>query len=775
MARPKKDLLGELTGGLVKLELSQDDRELEILMSAINKDFGGGSIHRVSDETISPVPKTSCGSIKIDHILGGGFGDGRIIELIAPSSCGKCLTADTFIRSTQGWQTVQELFNENGLETFCVTRQTPKEVPLINRYGKAELTKNFTHNGRRPLTQITSFSGSSVKSTSHHPHLILSKNGYKVWKKASEIEAGDYLVSDRSSEFFGDLSLDADRAYFYGVLIADSCFDDTRIGVTNDDPFVKELILSEGPKVFGKEPKVYDNNDKGSINFHFNTKEMVTGLYSELKWKPGIAKDKNFGPVLRKADKETMRSIVQGYVDCECWLDSERRMLEVASASQVLLIELKLILQQFGIIAILRDKTVSAYPDNDYYRLTWAGQELVKYNEIIGFRSESRKNEYAQFIPASQLRTNFDSIPNVGRLLEDLFASTETFEADTKLTGDYSGETPKANLTYTRLARVIDSMEGRGDPEILNRLKAFQSEHLFYDRVETVDSLPAEPTFDFEMSETHSFQANGFITHNTTLALHAIAAQQALGRRCAIVDAEHALDLVYAGKLGVQSDKLFLSQPDTGEEGLEITDRLVRSGKFGLIVVDSVAALVPKAELEGDMGQAHMGLQARLMSQALRKLTGIANQSATTIIFINQYRMRLNVTFGDPRTPAGGGALMYYASQRIEMARSSTVKDSTTGEATSNVIRVKCIKNKLAPPYRECEVDLEFGRGIVHEAEVFDLAVEQEIIDKSGSWYSYNAERLGQGRAQCIKLLEARQELTSELEIKVRANLFGGK
>lgn len=252
----------------------------------------------------------------------------------------------------------------------------------------------------------------------------------------------------------------------------------------------------------------------------------------------------------------------------------------------------------------------------------------------------------------------------------------------------------------------------------------------------------------------------------TTLALHIIAEAQKTGGAAAFIDAEHALDPVYAKRLGVNTDELLISQPDTGEQALEIADMLVHSGALDVIVIDSVAALVPRAEIEGEMGDSHVGLQARLMSQALRKLSGSINRSKTTAIFINQLREKIGIMFGNPETTPGGRALKFYASVRIDVRRVDSIKQGT--EITGNKVRAKIVKNKIAPPFKQAEFDIMFGEGISKEGSILDLAVEHGIINKSGSWYTYGEERLGQGRESAKQTLVDNCALAAEIETKVR-------
>jgi recombination protein RecA len=255
----------------------------------------------------------------------------------------------------------------------------------------------------------------------------------------------------------------------------------------------------------------------------------------------------------------------------------------------------------------------------------------------------------------------------------------------------------------------------------------------------------------------------------TTLALHAVAEAQKGGGIAAFIDAEHALDIAYARRLGVNCDELLVSQPDTGEQALEITDMLVRSGAMDILVIDSVAALVPRAEIEGEMGDSHMGLQARLMSQALRKLTGTIGKTMTSVIFINQIRMKIGVVFGNPETTTGGNALKFYSSVRLDIRRIGSIKDGQ--EVTGNRTRVRVVKNKMAPPFKEAEFDITYGEGISKSGDLLDSGVAAGIIEKSGSWYSFEGERIGQGRQNAKKFLDENLEIYDAALLKVKQSM----
>ena len=302
-----------------------------------------------------------------------------------------------------------------------------------------------------------------------------------------------------------------------------------------------------------------------------------------------------------------------------------------------------------------------------------------------------------------------------------------------------------------------------GDGEVIEDIQVVSTGSLGLDIALGVGGLPRG-----RVVEIYGPESSG----KTTLTLQVIAEMQKIGGTCAFVDAEHALDIQYAQKLGVNLQELLISQPDTGEQALEIVDSLVRSGAVDLIVIDSVAALTPKAELEGEMGDSLPGLQARLMSQALRKLTGNIKRTNTLVVFINQIRMKIGVMFGNPETTTGGNALKFYASVRLDIRRTGSIKDGE--EVVGNETRVKVVKNKVAPPFREAHFDILYGQGISRAGEIIELGVEHKIVDKSGAWYSYKGERIGQGKDNTRNWLKENPAVAQEIEAKVR-ELLGVK
>ena len=296
-----------------------------------------------------------------------------------------------------------------------------------------------------------------------------------------------------------------------------------------------------------------------------------------------------------------------------------------------------------------------------------------------------------------------------------------------------------------------------GDMDLAEKVPVIPSGSLALDVALGIGGIPRG-----RVVEVFGPEASG----KTTLTLHAIAEAQKQGGVAAFIDAEHALDVKYARALGVQTEDLLISQPDTGEQALEITDILVRSGGLFVVVIDSVAALVPRAEIEGEMGDTHVGLQARLMSQAMRKLTATISKSATTVMFINQIRMRIGIMFGNPETTSGGNALKFYATMRLDIRRIGALKEGS--DVVGNRTRVKVVKNKLAPPFREAEFDIMYGRGFSKEGDLIDMGVEAGIVEKSGSWYSYGADRIGQGRENTRRFLMENPDMAADIEMKVR-------
>lgn len=735
----------------------------KLALEAIKKAHGEGAAFEFSSHPLPDVEAVSTGSLGLDVALGvGGYPRGRIIEIYGPEASGKCLTADTLVLSESGLKYISEIFQENGVTPSNSTKVTPKSVRLVNRNGELENTVAFTNNGARPVFAVQLRDGSEVKSTSNHPHLVMNSRGSWVWKKTQDLVVGDMIAKSRKPLELGTPEFSDTTYYALGALVADGGFTEInrgRISFTNNDPTVSSAVLalmaSEGFEV-----RTYERPENNTVEYHFNGQELTKAFCDKYGISQGRAADK-YVPISARTSTFGMRAFMQGYVDCESYIDLDKHTIEVCSASNTLLKECQAILLSLGVHSSLNEKRVKHYPQNEYWRLNISGPSYTAYANNVGFQSAVRLAEFSASEARTQSHSNNDLVVNVHGLIADMYDASETTREHHKLASDYtSGHAP----TYEKLNDIL-SLDW-ANCAAYSRLKEIQEAQYVYVPVISISSVGTEPTFDFAMSETHSFVANGFVTHNTTLTLHAIAAVQKAGGTAAFVDAEHALDPKYARALGVNMDDVVLSQPESGEQALDIVETLVSSGGFDIVIVDSVAALVPQAEINGDMGDSHVGLQARLMSQALRKLTAIVAKSNTILVFINQIRMKIGVMYGSPETTTGGNALKFYASLRLEVKRVGTIK--TGDEAVGNRTRVKVVKNKVAPPFREVEFDILFGKGISYMADLVELGVTYGLIDKAGAWYSYQGERIGQGAQNVVNYLNEHRDLATTLDRAIR-------
>lgn len=735
----------------------------KLALESIKKAHGEGAAFEFSAHPLPDVEAVSTGSLGLDVALGvGGYPRGRIIEIYGPEASGKCLTADTLILSESGLKYISEIFQENGVTPSNSTKVTPKTVRLVNRHGNLENTVALTNNGARPVFAVQLKDGSEVKSTANHPHLVMNSRGSWVWKKTQDIAVGDMIAKARKPVEVGTPEFSEDTYYALGALVADGGLTEVsrgRISFTNNDPTVIVAVLklmeSEGFTSL-----TYERAENNTSEFHFNGKELTQAFCTKYGLTQSRAAEKRVPAVVRSSTVG-MRAFMQGYVDCECYIDSDKHAVEVCSASNTLLKECQAILLSLGVHSSLSEKRVKHYPQNEYWRLEFSGPSYRAYGNNVGFRSSIRATEFSVNETRTQTHSNNDLVVNVHGVLADLYDASETTREHSKLTEDYKAD---HSPTYAKLDEIL-SLDWAAC-SAYSRLKEIREAEYVYVPVESVTAVGVEPTFDFAMEETHSFVANGFVTHNTTLTLHAIAAVQKLGGSAAFVDAEHALDPKYARALGVKMDDVVLSQPESGEQALDIVETLVSSGGFDIVIVDSVAALVPQAEINGDMGDSHVGLQARLMSQALRKLTAVVSKSNTILVFINQIRMKIGVMYGSPETTTGGNALKFYASLRLEVRRIGSIK--TGDDAVGNRTRVKVVKNKVAPPFREVEFDILFGKGISYTGDLVELGVTYGLIDKAGAWYSYQGERIGQGAQNVVNYLNEHPDLAATLDRAIR-------
>ena len=751
------------------------DKSLEIALAQIERQFGRGAIMRLGDDTRAPVEIIPTGAISLDVALGvGGYPKGRIVEVFGPESSGKCLTADTYVWSDRGLETIVEIFARAGMNASCMSRVTDVrdlDIRLLNEREELEYVAALTHNNRKPVRKLQLRSGRVIKVTHNHPLRVMSERGMVVWRQADQIAVGDTVISalygavDASS---GD-GISEDEAVFLGYLVAEGTLSSRgAVHFTNWNPEVSGEYTKLAESLFGVTVKNYYDKE-----FHVHSTVFRGLLASKYGLDYVKAADKKVPACVRTAGHKAQRAFLSALFEGDGWIDPSST-IGLGTASEELARQVQLLLYGLGVPATVSSKYNARY-QRDYWTVTINPSVAHRFLAEVGFRSARRRAQVEAHFRKSPRDPQFENIPNLAGLIKDLRDNCGGDREFDRLAGDLFRKDMDLGCSRQRLVKIVDWYErhclqfGADALAIVHYLRYLAEAPYTYEEVVAIDDAGLEPTFDVVMPHTHSFIANGMLSHNTSIALHAIANAQKAGGIAAFIDAEHALDPEYAKNLGVDIDALLVSQPDTGEQALEIADMLIRSGAIDIIVIDSVAALVPKAEIEGEMGDSHVGLQARLMSQALRKIAGALNQTKTTAIFINQLREKIGVMFGSPETTTGGKALKFYASIRLDIRRIETLKDGT--DAVGNRTRVKVVKNKVASPFKVAEFDILYGLGISREGGLIDLGVEQGIVRKSGAWYTYEGDQLGQGKENARNFLRDNPDLADEIEKKIKEKL----
>ncbi len=631
------------------------DKALDTALAQIERQFGKGSVMRLGDDDRPPIESIPTGAIALDVALGiGGLPRGRVVEVFGPESSGKCLTADTHVWTDRGMETVAELFERAGQPATCTSRVTDirdQGIRVVNERGELETVAALTHNNRKPVLRLTTASGRRVSVTHNHPLRVMNGEGFVVWRKAGALHENDTLVSARfgANEAALGSGLSEDEAVLLGYLVAEGTLgSETSLRFTNGDDEVGREFTSIATWLFDTEVKTYQgNNCTEYVLPGKKLREHVAERYGlDLVGSAG----KSVPSVVRTGGDKIQRAFLSALFEGDGWIDASSTV-GLASASEQLARDVQLLLYGLGVPASLYSKYNPAH-ERDYWTVTVNPSLAHRFLDEIGFRSQRRAAQVEENFRLSSRSPQFENIPNLGgliRSLRDSFGGDRDFD---RIAGDLFADGGALPCSRNRLVEILDWADSREQKPsasaevILAHLRELLTAPYTYEAITSIEDAGEQPTFDLMLPETHSFVANGVLSHNTTVALHAVASAQKQGGIAAFVDAEHALDPVYAAKIGVNTDDLLLSQPDTGEQALEIVDMLIRSGAISIIVIDSVAALVPRAEIEGEMGDSHVGLQARLMSQALRKIAGALSSTGTTAIFINQLREKVGVMFG---------------------------------------------------------------------------------------------------------------------------------
>src|SRR6266852_5766400 len=638
---------------LLDRDTMDKQKALDAALGQIERAFGKGSIMKLgSREAATESEVISTGSLGLDVALGiGGLPRGRIVEIYGPESSGKCLTAGTYVWTDRGLETIAEVFQRAGMKASCTSRITDisgYNIRLVNERGELETVTALTHNNRKPVLRLRLRSGRVDEATVNHPLRVMSDRGLVVWREAGQIRPGDMLVSALfgAQEAAGGDGLSEDEAVLLGYLVAEGSMSErSRIHFTNWDPEVSGEFTRLMETLFDVPVRNY--YDKEFVVHNVMLRDHFARVY-------GIdyvtAAGKEVPSCVRTAGHKAQRAFLSALFEGDGWTDPTST-IGLGTASEELARQVQLLLYGFGIPATVSSKYDVKY-QRDYWSVTVNPAVTHLFLEEIGFRSARRKGQVDQHFRLSPRDTQFENIPHLSGLIRDLRDNCGGDREFDRIADDLFRADMNLGCSRQRLLKIIEWCEtrrdqfGAGVDAIVHYLRRLSEADYTYEKVAAVEDAGIQPTFDVVLPHSHSFLANGVLSHNTTLALHAVANAQKSGGIAAFIDAEHALDPEYAKKLGVDTDALLVSQPDTGEQALEIADMLIRSGAIDVVVIDSVAALVPRAEIEGEMGDSHVGLQARLMSQALRKITGALSQTKTTAIFINQLREKVGVMFG---------------------------------------------------------------------------------------------------------------------------------
>jgi recombination protein RecA len=715
------------------------DKALETALAQIERQFGRGSVMRLGDEVRAPIEVIPTGAISLDIALGiGGFPRGRVVEIYGPEGSGKALALDTPIPTPKGWTTMgelspgQEVFAGDGSPTrvtFATPVMTDRECFRVRFSDGTEIIADADHQWvTTTLWGRTERWSPAVVTTRDMEATLWAREGHTLNHAIQlcgplEYPAQELLVSP----------------YTLGAWLGDGTTD--AASITCVDPEILDEIRRDGYTVNRNNPGQPDRAPRYRI--------------ARLPEKPVCALA---SPHCSHGGAALARGL------CGNHYENERRNGRIGEWPLRPAVSLQTQLRDLG---VLGNKHIpERYLHASVAQRLALLQGLMDTDGTVGDGGSGTGR--GSGVAACEFSVvNEQLAKDVHELLLSLGIKVTLRERPAVLHGCVVGTRYRlgfqTDLPVFRLPRKAMR---------LAPLRTRRAKLRYVTAVESVASVPVRCIQVDHPSHTYLAGHECIPTHNTTVALHAAASAQKNGGIAAFIDAEHALDPEYAKNLGVDTDALLVSQPDTGEQALEIADMLIRSSAIDVVIIDSVAALVPRAEIEGEMGDSHVGLQARLMSQALRKLAGALNQTKTTAIFINQLREKVGVLFGSPETTSGGRALKFYSSVRLDVRRIETLKDGT--DAVGSRTRVKVVKNKVAPPFRTAEFDILFGVGISREGGLIDLGVEQAIVRKSGAWYTYEGDQLGQGKENARNFLRDNPDLANEIEKRIKEKLGVG-
>ncbi len=780
---------------------TEESNDLQEAIDEIKQRFGEGAIMKLKDVRAVDVDVIPTGSISLDSALGvGGVPRGRVIEIFGAEATGKCVKSDTLIFSELGMLPISA-FGKLNIPEF-----QKKEVFLHSEHSY-EKTSHFYNGGLKPTIKIKTNYGYELEGTPNHRIRVLNKEGNYLFRRLDELQATDHVAIQRGQNCFGkgidlsdfeekvwseikskmntskkdfkDFHITKEIARLAGYMIGDGTCTDrglnkNNIQITVANKEVEKDFKRITKKLFGEEPKItIDKRSKNTKRLTIHNVKARTFLnYAGVGfWKAG---EKEIPWSIMCSSKRIVADFLQTLFECDGGF--HRYTIEYSSKSEKLIKQIQTVLLNFGIISKIKPRYNKIYK-RYYYHLYIDGQEDRKiFAKEINFVTKSKRNKLGKSIKKIKIfKTNIDIIPNINNKLDkflDAFREKirTTNRKDWDIFFDYLPRTSGGHqLTYDRLKIILKRFSAGQNLAEYQELENLYNLGFFWDKiVETKESL--SHVLDFTVPADATFCGNGFVNHNTTLALHILAEAQKKGGVGAFVDAEHALDPDYAKKIGVNTDDILISQPDSGEQALQIVEALIRSGKVDAIVIDSVAALTPKAEIAGEIGDQHIGLQARLMSATLRRLASIVSKTKTSVIFLNQTRMKIGITWGSPVTTPGGLALKFYASVRIELKRIAQIKQGE--QITGSRIKAKIVKNKVAAPFKTAEFDIFYNEGISYFGDVVNAGIKAGIIKKAGSWLQYEDVKLGQGVEGAKKYLKENPAVAKKIMAAIPAALL---
>jgi len=742
----------------------------------VNAAKTGVSLFTSSSRPNPGVESIPTGAASLDDALGvGGLPRGRIVEIYGPEHSGKCLVKDTLIPTNWGLLTVEEIFAKCGLRANSTVQTTDishHNLQVVNEYGVLEAVSHLTHNGKRPVRRVTTNAGRHIRVTDNHPVRVLKENGHVVWSCAKNLKPGDVLLgilSDGGGSATDHVTFA--QALLLGYLVGEGSLNSSRtIGFTQKDQQIRDEFISLMQMCYPSiTPRVY------GIDVRFNSKVAREDLAARFGLDCVKAPKKSIPSCVRQSSPKIQAAFLSALFECDGTIEGNTVTYSTASAQ--LAREVQALLTSLGMAATVSPKKVAAYPQNIYFNVSLGTGSSRLFLETIGFRSQRRAAQHAH-IDGVPSYDEYRSIPHLYDLIQALVGSVGGDRAINGLVHDLGrasigpGRQP-LSCSRARLQQVLDWADRKkaGDHPVACILRQHLDRPATYERVVEVTVEAAEPTFDVVVPGTHSFVANGLAVHNTTLALSTCANAIRDGGNVLYVDVEHAITFDHAAWMGINLANFAVSQPDAAEDALELVDQACRSGAFSVVVIDSVASLVPRKELEAEIGDVQIGEVARLMSKALRKLAASAANSNTTVIFINQIREKIGVMFGNPETTTGGKALKFYSSVRLEVRSppSLQIKEGTGNNqhVIGQLCKVAVRKNKVATPFKECVYPLIFDKGIDNAAALRDTAVKRGYWCVSGGGMytlASTGETIGRGKDAVAEALRNDPVKLAELD-----------